>query len=155
MKIFNIKLDIHKLSYILIGCIIFFLAIFLLFLFYNNTTIYMTNENYTTILKDSHENISKYVGKKIVTSGYIFRGKNFEKNNFVVARDMLINDTEANIVGFLCTYDKASDFEDNVWVEIQGTIAVGNYYGQLPIIKISTIKKITTPENTFVYPPKL
>lgn len=154
MKIFNIKLDIHKISYIFIVCIIILLSIFLINLFLNNQTIHMNSENYTTILRDSHQNISKYIGKKIVTSGYIFRASNFENNNFVIARDMLVNENEASIVGFLCEYNQANDFENNVWVEAHGTIALGDYYGPIPIIKIDTIKRITTPNNSLVYPPK-
>ena len=154
MKIFNIKLDIHKISYIFIVCIIILLSIFLINLFLNNQTIHMNSENYTTILRDSHQNISKYIGKKIVTSGYIFRASNFENNNFVIARDMLENENEASIVGFLCEYNQANDFENNVWIEAHGTIALGDYYGPIPIIKIDTIKRITTPNNSLVYPPK-
>lgn len=154
MKIFNIKLDLHKLSYILIVCIIILLSIFLVSLFLNNQTIHMNSENYTTILRDSHENISGFVGKKITTSGYIFRGSNFEEDKFVIARDMLVNEDEASIVGFLCEYKQANDFENNIWVEAHGTIALGNYYGPIPIIKVDTIKRITTPNDSFVYPPR-
>lgn len=154
MKIFNLKLDIHKVRYFFILSIIILLSIFLFSLILNTKTIIMTNSNYTKILKDSHANISKYVGKNIQTSGYIFRAKDFDDTQFVVARDMLINEKEANIVGFLCEYDNALDFEDNVWVEIYGTIFLGDYYGAIPVIKVGTIKRITTPENIFVYPPK-
>ena len=114
----------------------------------------MNNSNYTTILRDSHKDISKYLNKKIKATGYIFRSNNFNSNQFVVARDMLINDSEANIVGFLCEYPQATEFEDNVWVEISGTLTLGDYFGPIPIIKIDTIKRITTPEDIFVYPPK-
>lgn len=153
MKIFNIKINLRKLGYMFIFLIIILLFVFLIYLFSNNSTIYMNADNYTTILRDSHNEISKYVGKKIITSGYVFRGKDFKKEQFVIARDMLINESEANIVGFLCDYDYANEFENNVWVEVHGTIALGDYYGPIPIIKINTIKRITTPESTFVYPP--
>ena len=154
MKIFNIKIDIHQISYIFIVCIIILLSIFLVNLFVKTQTIHMNCDNFTTILRNSHKDISKFVGKKIVTSGYIFRSSNFEDNKFVIARDMLVNNSEASIVGFLCEYSQANTFENNVWVEAYGTIALGDYYGPIPIIKIDTIKKITTPNNSFVYPPK-
>ena len=67
---------------------------------------------------------------------------------------MLENENEASIVGFLCEYNQANDFENNVWIEAHGTIALGDYYGPIPIIKIDTIKRITTPNNSLVYPPK-
>lgn len=154
MKIFNIKIDIHQISYIFIVCIIILLSIFLVNLFVKTQTIHMNSDNFTTILRDSHKDISSFVGKKIVTSGYIFRSSNFEDNKFVIARDMLVSDNESSIVGFLCEYSQANTFENNVWVEGYGTIALGDYYGPIPIIKIDAIKKITTPNNSFVYPPK-
>lgn len=151
MKIFNIKINIQKFFWISI-IIVFLLLI--VYLISNNTNINMNNKNYTTILRDCHNDISKYLGRKITTSGYIFRGKDFDKNNFVVARDMLINESEANIVGFLCLYDQIDDFKDNEWVNIKGTIVLGDYYGPIPMIKVDTIERITTPEDIFVYPPK-
>ena len=153
MKIFNLKLNLYKISYIFIICIIILLSISLITLFFNNQTIHMNSENYTTILRDSHSNISAFVGKKITTSGYIFRGSDFEINKFVIARDMLVNESESSIVGFLCEYNHANDFDNSVWVEAHGTIALGEYYGPIPIIKIDTIKRITTPNNSFVLPP--
>jgi len=113
----------------------------------------MNKDNFTNILRDSHENITKYTGKRITTSGYIFRNQNFSSNNFVIARDMLISENEANIVGFFCSYEFANDFENNEWVEATGTIVLGDYYGPIPMIQIDTIKKITTPNDIFVYPP--
>ena len=154
MKIFNLKIDLHKINYLFIICIIIILSIFLVKLILNNQTLHMTNENYTTILMESHKNISKYVGKKIIISGYIFRTNNFKEKQFVIARDMLVNESEASIVGFLCEYQQSNDFENNVWVEAHGTIALGNYFGPIPIVKIDTIKRITTPNDNFVYPPK-
>ena len=114
----------------------------------------MTNQNYTTILRDSHQNISSYLGKKIRTSGYIFRNKNFSSKNFVIARDMLISENEVSIVGFLCLYDHAEEFQNNEWVEATGTIVLGDYYGPVPMIQIGSIRKIATPNDVFVETPK-
>lgn len=58
------------------------------------------------------------------------------------------------LYGFLCEYDKALDFEDNVWVEINGVIVLGEYFGPLPMIKVNEIKKVTTPNEVFVKMPK-
>ncbi len=154
MKIFNIKLDIHKISYIFIIAIIILLCIFLISLFLKSKTITMNNSNYTTILRDVHNGIPKYVGRKIITTGYIFRANDFNDNQFVVARDMLISEDSANIVGFLCECNQANNFENNVWVEVSGTITLGDYYGPMPIIKVTHINRITTPQDIFVLPPK-
>lgn len=151
MKIMNIKIDIPKLVGIslLIG-----LLLVIIFLICQHQTIHMNTQNYTTILRDSHQNIGQYLGKHIATSGYIFRGKEFDNQHFVIARDMLISENEANIVGFFCEYEMADDFENNEWVEATGTIVLGDYYGPIPMLQIQSIHKITTPNDIFVNPPK-
>ena len=54
-----------------------------------------------------------------------------------------------------CQSSQAKEFEDNIWVEARGIIRTGDYHGKIPIIEIKTIKKITTPEEIYVYPPKI
>lgn len=156
MKIINLKVSVSKilLFLILIIAIIFVFSALGRFLdFATKEEIVMTNENYTTILKDCHQNIDNYLGKRIHATGYVFRADDFKPEEFVLARDMLINSTEAQIVGFLCQYAKANEFEDNVWIEITGKITKGEYHGEMPIVQIESIKKITTPEEIFVHKP--
>ena len=53
---------------------------------------------------------------------------NNNDNQFVLARDMLINsDSQSVVVGFLCSYDKAKDFPTYDWVKVTGEIIEGNY----------------------------
>ena len=150
MNYFNIKIDIPKIVGISTIIIILLLVIFKVL---NHSTIEMNNSNFTTILRESHNNLEKYLGKRIKTSGYIFRRSDFPYANFVIARDMLISENEANIVGFYCTYEFANEFENNQWVEATGTIILGDYFGPIPILKIDTIHKINTPNDIFVNPP--
>ena len=51
------------------------------------------------------------------------------------------SDFKSVIVGFLCEYDKAKNFEDGTWIEITGEITKGNYHGDMPIVKVTEIKK--------------
>ena len=75
-------------------------------------------------------------------------------NEFVLARDMLINsDSQSVVVGFLCTVDNAKDFKDGTWVNVSGSIIKGYYHDQIPVIDISEIKEVSKPEDSFVYPP--
>ncbi len=147
---FNIKMNtIIKIIGVLIICLT------LLFIsgFFKNMPIEMTNENYTKILKEYHDNPFKYEGKKIKTSGFVFRAKDFNDNQIVIARDMLIGNNESQIVGFLCEYNGAKDLHNEEWISAEGQIYIGNYYGTMPILKLSKIKKIAKPSNPFVNPP--
>ena len=154
MKIINLKLNLSKLILVFAILIIGILIAVCILNQRENKTIELTNENYTYILKDCHENISKYIGKSITMSGYIFRIDDFTENQFVTARNMLINDTEAQIVGFLCSSNEIKNYENNIWIEVTGIITKGNYHGEMPILEVSKITKINTPDDIFVYPPK-
>lgn len=112
-------------------------------------------KNYTNILKTVHENINDYIGKKICFTGYVYRVLDLQENQFVLARDMIINSSSQTVVvGFLCEYDNAKDFTDNTWVKIIGEIYKGNYHGDMPIIKITNIQSVDKPsQEEYVYPP--
>ena len=86
-------------------------------------------ENYTNILKAVHDNPDSYIGMKINFTGYIYRVIDFKEEQFVIARDMFINEskTQAVVVGFLCE--------------------------QIPFIKITEIEETNQPEDSYVMPP--
>ena len=115
---------------------------------------YLTDENYTNILKEVHENLDTYIGQKICYTGYVYRVPEIEENQFILARDMLLGNTNQTvIVGFLCSLPNACDFDTYTWVKITGTIEKGYYFGDIPCINISEIEKIDKPENCTVPEP--
>ena len=58
----------------------------------------LTPENYTNILKEVHENLDTYIGQKISFIGYIYRVQDLEENQFILARDMIINSKNQTVV---------------------------------------------------------
>lgn len=112
------------------------------------------DKDYTNILKEVHDNLDTYIGQKISFTGYVYRVDDLQNNEFILARDMIINSKNQTIVvGFLCSYNKSADLSDGCWINITGTIEKGNYYGDIPIIKIDSLEKTQKPENPNVYPP--
>ena len=105
-------------------------------------------ENYTNILKAVHDNPDSYIGMKINFTGYIYRVIDFKEEQFVIARDMFINEskTQAVVVGFLCESKDVKNFKDGTWVNITGNI-------EIPFIKITDIKEAVEPEHSCVMPP--
>lgn len=150
MKIINFKLNLSKVILVFIILLIAILVPVYCLGYKNDKTIELTNENYTLILKDAHENISKYVGKKIKMTGYVFRVDDFTEEQFVTARDMLINKTESQVVGFLCSSKEIKNYENNVWIEVSGIITRGFYNGEMPLVEVTEIKKVNTPNDIFV-----
>ena len=115
----------------------------------------ISSKNYTNILKTVNEDVDTYIGKKIKFTGYIYRVNDLSENQFILARNMVISsDYQYVIVGFLCEYNDIKDFQNSTWVEITGEIQKGSYHGSdMPIVKISNIKKVDKPNDEYVYPP--
>lgn len=65
MKIYNIKAK--PIFFAFIAIIIFFFLLCLITVAINSNSIKMTNENYTTILKECHDDPYEYLNKKITT----------------------------------------------------------------------------------------
>ena len=105
-------------------------------------------------MQSVHNELNSYIGQTIKFTGYVYRLYDFNEEQFVLARDMIISsDFQTVVVGFLCHSKNVSKFTDNTWVEIEGKIQKGDYHGEIPIIEISNIKQVEKPNDEFVYPP--
>ena len=115
----------------------------------------ISSSNYTNILKAVTDNLDHYVGCKIHFSGYVYRLLDFNPNQFVLARDMIVkqNPLQSLIVGFLCESKNACNFQDGEWIDVIGTIKKGDYYGEIAIIEVTNIFKCTEPENKYISTP--
>ena len=169
MFIYNLKLNkktISKLFVVLSITIIILILIYSIYIIFfknavestdnvrQNDIIELDEANYTDILKASNENIDSYVGKKVRITGYVYRLLDFNKNQFVIARDMKFNNgSQSLVVGFLSEYKKASDFPDGAWVEIVGKIKKGNFNGEIAMLDIVSIKETSRPKTILVDPP--
>ena len=93
---------------------------------------------------------------KVKFTGFMYRLLDFNEKQFVLARDMFINNskTQTVVVGFLCQYKDADNFEDGTWVNVTGIIEKGNYHNEeIPIINITNLEKTSEPDNEYVNPP--
>ncbi len=167
MFICNFKINgkkIAKLILIIIAIIIIAIigfSVFSVFKAGNNTEnsnnqniIDITASEYTSFLKNAHENIDDYVGMNIKLTGYVYRMPDFKDNQIVIARTMILNSqNSAVVVGMLSEYENANKYKDGDWVQITGTISRGKYKGEMPVIHITEINNCDIPEDEYVYPP--
>ena len=152
MKIIHLKCN-YRIIIVIMMMIILLLATIYWLTLYRNHMIFMNSQNFTTLLKDIHNNVYEYSGDSISLSGYIFKADDFKSNQFVIARNMMISDSEYRIVGFLCESEIASELEPNTWVSAEGIIMLGNYHGPMPIIHVEKLKEIKIPKKATVLPP--
>lgn len=170
MFVCNVKLNGNKLFKVLF--IIFFIITLILLclaiykiMFQNRmvttkdemnsaTSCELSASNYTNVLKAVHDNLDNYIGQEINFSGYVYRVYDLQENQFILARDMVIDSNfQTLVVGFLCECDNANELSNNTWIHITGTIEKGNYHGDIPVLKITKVQKIQKPTDEFVYPP--
>ena len=119
-----------------------------------NEIIELNETNYTNILKSANEDVDSYVGSKVKITGYVYRLIDFDKTQFVVARDMKFEkSSQSLVVGFLCESKDASKYSDGSWVEIVGKIKKGRFNSELAVLDVISIKETTKPVNLYVNPP--
>lgn len=111
-------------------------------------------DNYTNILKEVHENIDTYVGQKISFIGYVYRVADLKENQFILARDMVLdNMNQTVVVGFLSEYPDIKNYDDYTWIKVTGEIKKGYYYGDIPYLEITEIEKVNEPDSPLVPAP--
>jgi len=117
-------------------------------------TIIMDNDNYVRWIQEIYDNIEKYIGKKIQVSGFVFKEEQFEDNEFVSARMMMVCcAADMQPIGFLCRYDKAAELKVDTWIRVYGTITKGEFNGNvIPVIEADKVENTEKPEFDYVYP---
>ncbi|PYG89051.1 putative membrane protein [Ruminiclostridium sufflavum DSM 19573] len=119
-----------------------------------DNTVIMDDSNFVMWIDEIYSNPSKYEGKKIIVTGFVFKDKQFKENEFVPARMMMTCcAADMSTVGLLARYDKTSELRENRWFEFTGTIVNSEFNGdKVPVVNIESAKRIAKPQNEYVYP---
>lgn len=169
MFVYNLKINGNVifrtiiLSIVLVALIIFSISVYNFYykskfvindsLPLNSSREIKTHE-YTNILKQVYNDIDTYIGQSISFTGYVYKLYDLKENEFVLARDMLINsDSQSVVVGFLCSYDKSKELKEGSWITVTGEIIKGYYHNEIPVIDINKLERTSKPEDEYVYPP--
>ncbi|SHJ63768.1 putative membrane protein [Clostridium cavendishii DSM 21758] len=117
-------------------------------------TIVISTDNFVKWINEIYENTEKYEGKKIELTGFVFKYKDFRKNEFSPARLMMACcSADLQPIGLLCRYDKTAELKQDTWISVIGKIKIEDYKGQkTPIIIAENIQNIEKPKNNYVYP---
>lgn len=165
MFICNLKINKKKLvsvftiSVVALAVLLLFLTFYKIFFNANNTAVQnkpltITSKNYTNFLKDCHENIDKYIDTTITITGYVYRMPDFNNNQFVLARTMLINsDNKAVVVGILSESNDIKNYKNSDWITCTGILKKGDYHGDMPVLSVTNIESSKIPDDDIVYAP--
>ncbi|MFL0196943.1 TIGR03943 family putative permease subunit [Clostridium sp. WILCCON 0269] len=115
---------------------------------------------YYKLLDDISSNLNYYKGKKVEITGFVFKDKSFDKNQFVIARMMMTCcAVDAQVVGIMAQYDGAEALDKSEWVKIEGKIDTTMFKGsdsnkaeEMPLIIVEKIEPNQKPGSQYIYP---
>lgn len=89
----------------------------------------------------------QYAAQKVVITGFVYKEPGSQQNELKVARIQLprCGSEENQIVGLICITENASDFKNDEWVTVKGTLIVKSYIN--PLTKLESYKYYIEPEN--------
>lgn len=118
-------------------------------------TIKVTDENYLELMEIIYNYPSIFQGKKISYTGFVFQAPKGQPNEIFAFRFGIIHCVaDSGVFGLLSTLPEGVTFENNEWVNIEGTITQTNYKAMnttIPSVKVETVKKVGAPKNQYVY----
>ncbi|TYQ12700.1 UNVERIFIED_CONTAM: putative membrane protein [Acetivibrio alkalicellulosi] len=117
-------------------------------------TILMNDDSFMYWYEELYINQKRYIGREIEVIGFVFRMDDFNQSEFVPARFMMVCcAADMQPGGFLSRYENASQFADNSWVKVVGTIEQTVFRNQsMPVIIAHTVEQVEKPEMEYVYP---
>jgi putative membrane protein len=117
-------------------------------------TVVMDDNNFVNWVQEIYNNPSKYEGKKIEVTGFVFKDKQFKSNEFVPARLMMVCcAADMSPIGLLAQYNNASELRQDSWFNFSGKIVIGEFKGQqTAVIDIESAERTVKPKNEYVYP---
>ncbi|QOR68125.1 TIGR03943 family protein [Cytobacillus suaedae] len=116
--------------------------------------IIMDDYVYSTYYEEISSDLDHYKGKKMKLKGFVYKEEGFASDQLVLARFLITHCVaDASIVGFLSELPEASSIDVDTWIEAEGILEVTTYNGvEMPVLKITHWKKISEPEEPYLYP---
>lgn len=124
-----------------------------------NSEIVIDSSNFTHLVDDiTYSDPNKYKGRTIKITGLVFRDETTTKNEFFIARLMIVCcAADMEVEGILCDWSKTTTLKDDQWITVTGIIdtEMHKVYGSnqiTPFIRIEKVVNAEKPKNPYVYP---
>lgn len=112
------------------------------------------DEIYMEVLSTIVVFIDHFIGREIEISGFVYRESDMQAHQLVIGRIAVQCCTaDAAPYGVLTEFDGASEFPDDAWLTVRGTIGYTEYNGN-KILKIDVTESsiMKAPDNPYIYP---
>ena len=109
--------------------------------------IQMNDGIYSSYVEAMNMNPNDFEGRKIKVSGFVYKEEGLEENQLVLSRFLITHCiADASVTGLITEFNQANEFEQDTWLEIEGTLEVTTYNGiELPLIKAEKWTVIKEP----------
>ena len=116
--------------------------------------IQMNDGIYSSYVEAMNMNPNDFEGRKIKVSGFVYKEEGLEENQLVLSRFLITHCiADASITGLITEFNQANEFEQDTWLEIEGTLEVTTYNGiELPLIKAEKWTVIKEPAEPYIFP---
>lgn len=116
--------------------------------------IQMNDKMYSSYVEAMSMNPKDFDGRKIRVKGFVYKDEELKENQLVLSRFLITHCiADANIIGLIAEFNQASEFEQDTWLEIEGTLEVTTFNGiELPLIKANKWTVIQEPVEPYIYP---
>lgn len=110
-------------------------------------TVTLDDEYFGYLYYEIEKNPRQYAGQQVVVTGFVHKEPDSQDNELEVARIQLpkCGSEEAKILGLMCTVEDTSDFQNDEWVIVKGTLSVESYIN--PMTNSERYKYYIEPEN--------
>lgn len=116
--------------------------------------IVLEDNNFIRWMEEIYNNLSKYDGKEIELTGFVFTDKSYKKDEFVAARALMACcAADTQVIGLMCKYQDAGSLKKDSWYKFSGKLVKETYEGKLiPVILIRNMIPASKPKNEYLYP---
>ena len=116
--------------------------------------IQMNDGIYSSYVEALNMNPNDFDGRKIRVSGFVYKEEGLAENQLVLSRFLISHCiADASVTGLITEFNQAKEFEQDTWLEIEGTLKVTTYNGiELPLIKAEKWTVIKEPAEPYIYP---
>ncbi|MGB4439195.1 MAG: hypothetical protein WBJ13_08245 [Sedimentibacter sp.] len=107
----------------------------------------MDDKYFGFLFYDIEKNPRQYAAQKVVITGFVYKEPGFQQNELKVVRIQMpkCGSEEEQILGLMCIVENASDFKNDEWVVVKGTLIVKSYVDSKT--KLERYKYYIEPES--------
>lgn len=112
-----------------------------------NGIVTMDDEYFGYLYGEIEKDPLKYAGQKVVITGFVYKDSHFQDNEIKVSRILLplCGSQEDQVLGLICITEDATEFKNDEWVTVNGTLVVKSYINTKT--KTERYKYYIEPEN--------